>query len=50
MAEGVKRGRPRASIDMMIAAIAEAKACIVATNNERDFAGAVQVFNPLRDN
>ena len=47
MAEGTARGRPRSSTDMMIAAIAEANDCVVATDNERDFAGLTMV-NPLR--
>ncbi len=32
---------------MIIAAIAEANDCIVATDNEKDFAG-VKIVNPLR--
>ncbi len=47
MAEGTARGRPRSALDMIIAAVAEANKCIVATDNEKDFAG-VKIVNPLR--
>lgn len=47
MAEGKAAGRPRSGLDMIIAAVAGANECIVATDNERDFAG-LQVVNPLR--
>jgi predicted nucleic acid-binding protein len=47
MAEGTARGRPRSAIDMMIAATAEANDCIVATDNEKDFAG-LSIVNPMR--
>lgn len=47
MADGTAAGRPRSVLDMMIAAIAEAHDCIVATDNEKDFAG-VNSFNPMR--
>ena len=47
MAEGTARGRPRSPLDMIIAAIAEANDCVVATDNERDFAG-LRFVNPLR--
>ncbi len=47
MAEGTAMGRPRSALDMIIAAIAEANNCVVATDNERDFAG-VKIVNPLR--
>lgn len=47
MADGTARGRPRSSIDMMIAAIAEANDCVVVTDNERDFTGLTTV-NPMR--
>lgn len=47
MAEGTARGRPRGAIDMMIAATAEANDCVVATDNEKDFAGLTMV-NPMR--
>ena len=47
MADGTAKGRPRSALDMMIAAIAEANDCIVATDNEKDFAG-LKFINPLR--
>jgi len=48
MAEGKAQGRPRSALDMIIGAIGRANACVVATANERHFAGAVDCFNPLR--
>jgi len=39
MAEGKVAGRPRSALDMIIAAVASANACIVVTDNEKDFAG-----------
>ena len=48
MAQGTAASRPRNAIDMIVAAIAEANGCIVATGNERDFAG-LATFNPARD-
>jgi len=47
MAAGKAKGRPRSSLDTIIAAVAEANACVVVTDNEKDFAG-VEVLNPLR--
>lgn len=47
MAEGTAAGRPRSALDTIIAAVAEANGCIVATANERDFTG-VEIVNPLR--
>jgi predicted nucleic acid-binding protein len=47
MAEGIAHGRPRSALDMIIAAVAEANDCVVATDNEKDFAGR-QIVNPLR--
>jgi len=47
MAEGTARGRPRSPLDMIVAAVAEANDCVVATENERDFAG-LKIVNPLR--
>ena len=47
MAEGVRKGRPRSALDTIIAAVAEANGCTVATDNERDFAG-MKAINPLR--
>ena len=46
MSEGALMGRPRSSLDMIIAAVAEANACIVVTGNERDFAG-LKFINPM---
>lgn len=46
MADGKSAGRPRSGLDMIIAAIADANECIVATDNERDFAG-LRIVNPL---
>jgi predicted nucleic acid-binding protein len=47
MADGKAKGRPRSPLDMIVAAIAEANDCVVATQNEKDFAG-VKIVNPLR--
>jgi predicted nucleic acid-binding protein len=47
MAEGFRTGRPRSPLDMIVAAVAEANDCVIATDNERDFAG-VKTVNPLR--
>lgn len=47
IAEGKATGQPRSSLDMIIAAVAGANDCIVATANEKDFAG-VQILNPMR--
>jgi predicted nucleic acid-binding protein len=47
MADGRDRGRPRSALDMIIAAIAEANACVVVTDNVKDFHG-VEIINPLR--
>jgi predicted nucleic acid-binding protein len=47
MAEGSRTGRPRSPLDMIVAAVAEANDCTIATDNERDFAG-VKTVNPLR--
>lgn len=47
MAEGRQAGRPRAALDMIIAATAEAHGCMIVTGNERDFAG-LDVLNPMR--
>ena len=48
MAEGKISGRPRSGLDMIIAAVAGANKCVIATDNERDFAG-LEIINPLRD-
>ncbi|MDQ0390569.1 PIN domain-containing protein [Labrys monachus] len=47
MAEGKAAGKPRSGLDMIIAAIAGANACVLVTDNEKDFAG-LQVLNPIR--
>ena len=47
MAKGKTTGKPRKGLDMIIAAIAGANECVVATDNERDFVG-VQIVNPMR--
>ena len=47
MAEGTAKGRPRSALDMIIAAVAEANGCVVATDNEKDFTG-LKFANPLR--
>ena len=43
--EGLPNGR--ISLDMIIAAVAEANDCVVVTDNDKDFAG-VKIVNPLR--
>ena len=48
MADGHRRGAPRSAIDMIIGAIAQANDCVVVTDNDRHFAGAVACFNPMR--
>ena len=48
MAEGKARGRRRNALDMVIASVAEAHACVIVTDNERDFDG-LEILNPLRD-
>jgi toxin FitB len=47
MAEGVRTGRPRSGMDMLLAAIAEANNCILVTDNEKHFAG-MKFINPMR--
>lgn len=47
MADGTKLGRPRSTLDMIVAAIAEANNCIVVTDNEKDFTG-IKTVNPVR--
>lgn len=47
MAEGTATGRPRSALDMIVAAVAEANDCVVATDNEKDFAG-LKIVNPMR--
>jgi predicted nucleic acid-binding protein len=45
MAEGKAAGRPRNALDMIIAAVAGANACVVVTDNEKDFTG-IEIINP----
>jgi predicted nucleic acid-binding protein len=47
MVAGRAAGRRRNALDMMIAATAQATQCVVAADNEKDFAG-LKVLNPLR--
>ena len=47
MAEGKAKARPRSGLDTIIAAIAEANACTVVTDNERDFED-IDILNPIR--
>ena len=47
MAKGKMAGKPRSGLDMIIAAVAGANDCVVATDNERDFVG-LQIVNPMR--
>jgi toxin FitB len=47
MAEGTSKGRPRSALDMIIAATAEANACVVVTDSEKHF-GGLKCINPLR--
>lgn len=47
MSAGVKAGRPRDPMDMIVAAVAEANDCIIVTDNEKHFAG-LKFFNPMR--
>lgn len=47
MTEGKTSGRLTSALDMIIAAVAEANDCIVATANAKHFVG-LKIFNPLR--
>ena len=47
MADGTAKGRPRSALDMIVAAVAEARGCVIVTDNEKDFAG-LKFVNPLR--
>ncbi|MER2265668.1 type II toxin-antitoxin system VapC family toxin [Methylobacterium oxalidis] len=47
MAEGTAQGQPRSALDTIIAAVAQANACVVVSDNETDF-GGLRVVNPLR--
>ncbi len=46
MEEGKAQGQPRSALDMILAAVAEANDCVLATDDERDFRG-LRMFNPL---
>jgi predicted nucleic acid-binding protein len=46
MAEGRRAGRSRNALDMIIGATAEANACVLVTDNEKDFVG-LDFLNPL---
>jgi toxin FitB len=47
MAEGTAKGQPRSALDMIVAAIAGANACILVTDNEKDFRNSVAFINPM---
>jgi hypothetical protein len=47
MAEGKAAGHPRSGLDMIVAAVAAANACVMVTDNEKDFSG-LKVVNPIR--
>ena len=47
MAQGKRTGRPRIALDMVIAAVAKANDCTIATDNEKDFWGTSYV-NPMK--
>ena len=47
MAEGVRLGKPRSALDMIIAATALAHGCSIVTMNERDFRG-LDFINPAK--
>ena len=47
MADGTSTGRPRSTLDVIIAAVAGANDCVGATENEKDFSD-IQFINPLR--
>jgi toxin FitB len=46
-AELLAEGRPRSSLDMIVASVALARGCVVVTDNEADFAG-LAILDPLR--
>ena len=48
MAKGTTQGQSRSALDMIIAAIATVHACLVVTDNEKDFRNAAEIFNPIR--
>ena len=47
MADGRTMGRQRDPMDMLIASVAVANECVIATHNEADFWG-LDIINPLR--
>jgi len=47
MADGRAAGRQRDPMDMLIASVAIANECVIATDNEADFWG-LDIINPLR--
>ncbi len=47
MADGRVAGRQRDPVDMLIASVALANECVIATHNEADFWG-LDIINPLR--
>ena len=47
ISEGMRLGKPRSPIDMIVAAVAEANDCILVTDNEKHFAG-LKFINPMR--
>ncbi|OEC97332.1 MULTISPECIES: PIN domain-containing protein [unclassified Rhizobium] len=47
MADGRTMGRQRDPMDMLIASVAVANECVIATHNEDDFWG-LDIINPLR--
>lgn len=49
IAEARTQGRTLSPTDMIIAATALEHGCIVVTDNERDFAGVVEIINPVRN-
>ena len=47
MSEGRAMGRSRSPIDMIIAATAAVRGCVIVTTNVRHFQGIVELLNPL---
>ena len=47
MSDGRAAGKPRSDLDMIVAAVAEANGCVIATDNEKHFSG-LDFVNPLR--
>ena len=47
MSDGRAAGKPRSGLDMIVAAVAEANGCVIATDNEKHFSG-LDFVNPLR--